>query len=157
MLVSSKKNELKVYEIKINSEIFEDTLKEKNHIKDIYRSEKINQDLFDLSSCVIRFNKERELSEIYTTCWEGNSIKIYYLYTNICIKEIISKTSCNIKYCNIINEQYLIFCGCNKQDNYTCANCIDLSKLNYDIKKDENVPFIKFQDKCEENKENVFF
>ena len=157
LLVSSKKNELKVYEIKINSEIFEDTLKEINHIKDIYISEKINQDLFDLSSCVIRFNKERELSEIYTTCWEGNSIKIYYLYSNTCIKEIISKTSCNIKYCNIINEQYLIFCGCNKQDNYTCANCIDLSKLDYDIKKDENVPFIKFQDKSEENKENVFF
>ena len=157
LLVSSKKNELKVYEIKINSEIFEDTLKEINHIKDIYKSEKINQDLFDLSSCVIRFNKERDFSEIYTTCWEGNSIKIYYLYTNTCIKEIISKTSCNINFCNIINEQYLIFCGCNKQDNYTCANCIDLSKLDYDIKKDENVPFIKFQDKCEENKENVFF
>ena len=152
-----KKNELKIYEIKNNSEIFEDTLKEFIHIKDIYKSEKISQNFFDLSSCIIRFKKDIEDSEIYTTCWEGNSIKIYELYTKKCIKEIISKTSCNIKYCNIINEQYLIFCGCNKQDNYTCANCIDLNKLNYNIEKDENVPFIKFQDICEENKENVFF
>ena len=68
------------------------------------------------------------------------------------ISEIYSKTSCNVKYCDIYNDQYFIFCGCNSQDNYTCANCIDLNNLNCN-----NIPFIKYIDESEENRHNVFF
>lgn len=157
LLVSSRKNEIKIFEIIINSEKFENTLKEINHLTEIYKNEKMNIDLFDLSSSIIRFKENFEDSEIYITCWEGHSIKIYNLFNNICIKEIISKSSCNIKFCNIFEDKYLIFCGCNSQDNYTCANRTDLDKLDYNIEKDENVPFLKFLDKSEDNKENIFF
>ena len=157
LLVSSRKNELKIFEIKSNFNNFSKILKEINHITDIYKNMKINKDFYDLSSCIIRFKDNLEDSEIYITCWEGNSIKVYNLFYDKYIKEIISKTSCNVKYCNIYEDKYLIFCGCNRQDNYTCANCIDLNKLDYNIKNDNNVPFIKFCDRTYENKENVFF
>jgi len=158
LLVSSRKNELKVYKLLLDCEFFQDILTEINHIKDIYKKEgKLSEDFFDLSSCVIRFNKKNSEFEILTTCWEGHSIKIYNLLSNDCIKEIVSKTSCNIKYCNLVDNDYFVFCGCNSQDNYTCANCINLKKLDYSIQRDENVEFIKYSDKSPENRENVFF
>ena len=160
LLVSSEKSEIKIFELKLNSELFENTLKLINHLTEIYINENkvLNNDFNDLSSCVIKFNRDIADSEIITTCWEGNSIKIFNLFLqNKCKKEIISKTSCNIKYCNIINDRYLVFCGCNSQDKYTCANRVDITKLNYDIEKDKNVEFIKYKDKSVENEENVFF
>ena len=158
LLVSSRKNELKVYKLLLDCEFFQDILEEINHIKDIYKKEgKLNEDFFDLSSCVIRFNKENDIFEILTTCWEGHSIKIYNLFNNDYIKEIVSKTSCNIKYCNLVDNDYFVFCGCNSQDNYTCANCIDLKNLDYSIQRDESVEFIKYSDNSAENRENVFF
>lgn len=101
LLVSSRKNELKIFEIKSNFNNFSKILKEINHITDIYKNMKINKDFYDLSSCIIRFKDNLEDSEIYITCWEGNSIKVYNLFYDKYIKEIISKTSCNVKYCNI--------------------------------------------------------
>ena len=158
LLVSSRKNELKVYKLLLDCELFQDILKEINHIKDIYKKEgSLNENFFDLSSCVIRFNNENDMFEILTTCWEGHSIKIYNLKSNDCIKEIVSKTSCNIKYCNLVDNDYFVFCGCNSQDKYTCANCIDLKNLKYSIERDENVEFIKYSDNSSENTENVFF
>ena len=157
LLVSSRKNEVNIYEIIVNLDDFSNTLKEINHITEIYNNTKVNKDFYDLSSSAIRFKDKIEDSEIYITCWEGSSIKIYNLFFNKCIKEIISKTSCNIKYCNIFEDKFFIFCGCNMQDNYTCANCIDLSNLNYSIQNDNSVHFIKFSDRITENKENVFY
>ena len=158
LLVSSRKNELKVYKLLLDCELFQDILKEINHIKDIYKKEgNLSENFFDLSSCVIRFNNKNGMFEILTTCWEGHSIKIYNLISNDCIKEIVSKTSCNIKYCNLVDNDYFVFCGCNSQDNYTCANCIDLKNLDYFIERDENVEFIKYSDNSSENTENVFF
>ena len=159
LLVSSRNNELKIFEIKIDSENFQDILIEINHIANIYTKESqiINGSLYDISSSVIRFDKNLDDSQIITTTWEGNSIKIYNLFYNKCIKEIISETSCNIKYCNIIDNDYLIFCGCNNQDKYTCANLIDLEELEYNNIKDKNVRITKFRDESKENKENVFF
>ena len=158
LMVSSRKNELVVYKLNLECELFQDILKEISHIKDIYKKEgKLNEGFFDLSSCVIRFNEKNNDFEILTTCWEGHSIKIYNLFSRDCIKEIVSKTSCNIKYCNLVDNDYFVFCGCNNQDNYTCANCIDLKKLDYSIQKDEKVEFIKYSDTSPENRENVFF
>ena len=161
LLVSSQKNELKVFKVlKHNIKNFENVLEEINHITNIYQrpSNFMSQDFFDLSSCVIRFNKsELDESEIYTTCWEGNSIKVFNILLKECKTEIISKTSCNIKFCDIVEEKYLVFCGCNKQDNFTCVNCIDLDKIDFTKEKNNEVNFIKYKDESEENKENVHF
>ena len=161
LLVSSQKNELKVFKVlKHNIKNFENVLEEINHITNIYQrpSNFMSQDFFDLSSCVIRFNKsELDESEIYTTCWEGNSIKVFNILLKECKTEIISKTSCNIKFCEIVEEKYLVFCGCNKQDNFTCVNCIDLDKIDFTKEKNNEVNFIKYKDESEENKENVHF
>ena len=54
LLVSSRKNELKIFEIKSNFNNFSKILKEINHITDIYKNMKINKDFYDLSSCIIR-------------------------------------------------------------------------------------------------------
>ena len=161
LLVSSQKNELKIYKV-LNIDIcnFENILEEINHITNIYLKpfDFISQDFFDLSSCAIRLIKsDLSESEIYTTCWEGNSIKIYNLYSNNFKTEITSKTSCNFKFCTIIEEKYLVFCGCNKQDNYTCANRIDLNSIDYSKEKNNNINFIKYRDENLENKENVHF
>ena len=40
---------------------------------------------------------------------------------------------------------------------YTCANLIDLEKLDYSNIKDKNVSITKFRDESQENEENVFF
>ena len=154
LLVSSKKDEIKIFEIKFKYVYFQDILKEINHITNIYGNETkiLNKELNDLSSCAIRFSEDLKDSQVIITCWEGKSIKIYNLFENKLIKDINSKTSCNVKYCNIYDDQYFIFCGCNSQDNYTCANCIDLKKLN-----DNNIEFIKYRDESEENENNVFF
>ena len=154
LLVSSNRDEVKIFEIKFNSDLFQDTLIERKHITKIYENDNkiLSKELFDLSSCAIRFTKDIIDSQIIITCWEGKSIKIVNLFGNKPIKEINSKTSCNVKYCNVFYDQFLVFCGCNSQDNYTCANCIDLDKIN-----DENIQFIKYCEKCEENKTNVFF
>ena len=161
LLVSSQKNELKIFEVlKSDQNHFDNTLKEISHIKDIYQKPDnyINQDFFDLSSCVLRFRKTDLIeSELYTTCWEGNSIKIYNIFTKELKTEIISKTSFNIKYCELIDDQYLLFCGCNHQDNYTCINRIDLNIINFKETKNENLEIIKYRDECLENKENVHF
>ena len=159
LLVSSRKNELKIFKILKHCESLEDILKEENHITEIYKNEgSLSKNFFDLSSCAIQFNEEINESKIFITCWEGNSIKIYNLSKDEeCKKEIISKTSCNIKYCDIFNNEYLLFCGCNSQDEYTCANCIDLKNLDYSVKKDANVEFKKYRDNSKENRNNVFF
>ena len=161
LLVASQKNELKVFNVLIlDIKDFENILKEINYIRDIYQkpTNYISQDFFDLSSCVIRLiKKDLCESEIYTTCWEGNSIKIFNLFEKKCKSEIISKTSCNIKYCEIIEEKYLVFCGCNQQDNYTCANCIDLDIIDYSKEKNNDINFIKFKDENIDNKVNVHF
>ena len=161
LLVASQKNELKVFNVLIlDIKDFENILKEINYIRDIYQkpTNYISQDFFDLSSCVIRLiKKDLCESEIYTTCWEGNSIKIFNLFEKKCKSEIISKTSCNIKYCEIIEEKYLVFCGCNQQDNYTCANCIDLDKIDYSKEKNNDINFIKYKDENIDNKVNVHF
>ena len=160
LLVSSQKNELKIFEVLFTEKNFENTLKEISHIKDIYKKPDnyINKDFFDLSSCVLRLQKKDLFeSELYTTCWEGNYIKIYNLFTKELKTEIFSKTSCNIKYCDLLDNQFLLFCGCNKQDNYTCANCIDLNIINFSIPINENIKLIKYRDECLENKENVHF
>ena len=161
LLVSSQKNELKIFKVLKNKlKNFENILKEINHIQNIYQrpSNFISQDFFDLSSCAIRFDKsDIDESEVYTTCWEGNSIKVFNILLKECKTEIISKTSCNIKYCEIAENKYLLFCGCNKQDNYTCVNCIDLDKIDFTKKKNNDVNFIKYRDETEENKENVHF
>ena len=118
----------------------------------------MSQDFFDLSSCILRLDEsDISESEIYTTCWEGNSIKIYSLLLNQFKTEIISKTSCNIKYCEIFEDKYLIFCGCNKKDNYTCANRIDFENIDYTKEKNDKIKFIKYRDESSENKENVNF
>ena len=161
LLVSSQKNELKIFEVLTSDQNnFDNTLKEISHIIDIYQKPDnyINQDFFDLSSCVLRFQKTDLIeSELYTTCWEGNSIKIYNIFTKELKTEIISKTSFNIKYCELIEDQYLLFCGCNKQDNFTCINRIDLKIINFNKTKNENLEIIKYRDECLENKENVHF
>ena len=161
LLVSSQKNELKVFKIlKLETKNFENALEEINHITNIYQrpSNYMSQDFFDLSSCVIRFNKlDFDESEIYTTCWEGNSIKVFNILLKRCKTEIISKTSCNIKFCEIVEDKYLIFCGCNKQDNFTCANCIDVNNIDFTKDKNNEVNFIKYKDESQENYENVHF
>ena len=161
LLVSSRKNELKIFEILTSEQKnFENTLKEICHIKNIYQKPDnyINRDFYDLSSCVLRFQKADLIeSELYTTCWEGNSIKIYNIFTKELKTEIISKTSFNIKYCELIDDKYLLFCGCNNQDNYTCINRIDLNIINFSQTKNENTKLIKYRDECLENKENVHF
>ena len=161
LLVSSQKNELKIFKVlKLDTKNFENILEEINHITNIYQRpyNYMSQDFFDLSSCVIRFNKsDLDESEIYTTCWEGNSIKVFNLLLKACKTEIISKTSCNIKYCEIVEDKYLVFCGCNKQDNFTCANCIDLDKVDFTKEKNNEVKFIKYKDESQENRENVHF
>ena len=146
--------------LKLDTKNFENILEEINHITNIYQRpyNYMSQDFFDLSSCVIRFNKsDLDESEIYTTCWEGNSIKVFNLLLKACKTEIISKTSCNIKYCEIVEDKYLVFCGCNKQDNFTCANCIDLDKVDFTKEKNNEVKFIKYKDESQENRENVHF
>ena len=160
LLVSSQKNELKIFEVFLDADDFETTLKEKNHINNIYQKPNnyISQDFFDLSSCILRLNESDILeSEIFTTCWEGNSIRVYSLLQNKFKTEIISKKSCNIKYCEIFDDKYLLFCGCNKQDNYTCANRIDFENIDYSKNKNDQINFIKYRDECPENRENVNF
>lgn len=70
LLVSSRKNELKIFEIKIDSENFQDILNEINHITNIYTKENqiLNDSFYDLSSSVIRFDKKLDESQIITTC-----------------------------------------------------------------------------------------
>ena len=71
LLVSSQKNELKIFEVLTEQKNFENTLKEINHFKNIYQKPDnyINRDFYDLSSCVLRFQKadliESELYIIY--------------------------------------------------------------------------------------------
>ena len=161
LLVSSQKNELKIFEVlMVDYGEFENILKEISHIENIYQKpyKYINQDFFDLSSCVLRLIKDDLYnSEIYTTCWEGNSIKVYNIFTKECKTEIESKTSCNIKYCNLVEDKYLLFCGCNKQDNYTCVNRININMIDFSKYKNKDINFIKYRDECIENKENVHF
>ena len=160
LLVSSQKNEIKIFEVlMVDKNNLENILKEINHLKNIYEkpSNYISQNFFDLSSCVIRLKTELDESEIYTTCWEGNSIKVFNLFLKECKTEIISKTSCNIKFCDLIEDNFLVFCGCNKQDNFTCANLIDLNNLDYTKEKNNEIIFVKYKDLSPENKENVHF
>ena len=161
LLVSSKKNEVIIFEVLIlNSMNFENTLKKICHIENIYQKqyECQNPNYFHLSSCVLHLIKSNyKESELITTCWEGNSIKIYDIYSQIFKTEIISKTSCNIKYIELIEDKYLLFCGDNKSDNYTCVNRIDISSIDYSKQINENINFIKYSDKSEENIDNVHY
>ena len=161
LLVSSMNNEVIIFEVIILNETnFENTLKKICHIEKIFQKqyEFQNPNFFHLSSCVLHLIKSNyKESEIFTTCWEGNSIKIYDIYSKIFKTEIISKTSCNIKYCELIEDNYLLFCGDNKNDNYACVNRIDINMIDYSILKNDKINFIKYRDKSKENKENVHF
>ena len=161
LLVSSMNNEVIIFEVLIlNSMNFENTLIKICHIKNIFQKkfEFQNPNFFHLSSCVLHLIKSNyKESQIFITCWEGNSIKIYDIYSQIFKTEIISKYSCNIKYCELIEDKYLLFCGDNKNDNYTCVNCIDINMIDSKKTKNEKINFIKYSDKSKENEENVHF